>query len=276
MNRFFFLIWITATAILYIFGNDFGTRVIFFASLILPVFFVTIAAVSAKKFPSKVTKFLPVLIRGKILSENIFTGEKWETEKFEGFSEVRNCGMIKISAVDFMVRDIFGLSAWKIKNFRSEKILIMPQIIDDTLDLAEKINYRGNSSENSSIREYRPGDSFKYIHWKLSNKTDKLLVREKTSSSDKALLLMEIFSCSPVSDFEPELVSARATALYNASHRLISQEQSHDLAWINTSSGKFTSHEINCIHDLDRAFSELLTTTVNFCEIYAIAPPINS
>ena len=36
----------------------------------------------------------------------------------------------------------------------------------------------GGFSEIHDLREYRPGDSLHEIHWKLSAKTDKLIVRE--------------------------------------------------------------------------------------------------
>ena len=48
-------------------------------------------------------------------------------------------------------------------------------------------------SEIFELREYVPGDNIKAIHWKLSNKIDKPIVRVGHSSTNtKTLIFLEI------------------------------------------------------------------------------------
>ena len=47
----------------------------------------------------------------------------------------------------------------------------------------------GGFSEIHDLREYRPGDSLHDIHWKLSAKTDKLIVRE-AEEPDRGLIVL--------------------------------------------------------------------------------------
>ena len=47
----------------------------------------------------------------------------------------------------------------------------------------------GGFSEVHEMREYRPGDSMKSIHWKLSAKTDKLMVREPQEAQWKKIIV---------------------------------------------------------------------------------------
>jgi hypothetical protein len=48
---------------------------------------------------------------------------------------------------------------------------------------------QGIVTEYGDIREFRPGDGMKSIHWKLSTKLDELQVRKYTSETDKELLV---------------------------------------------------------------------------------------
>ncbi len=61
-------------------------------------------------------------------------------------------------------------------------------------------------TEYGDIREYRPGDGIKSIHWKLSTKMEELQVRKLTSESEKNLLLYADFSIAPTAwNFSDEL-----------------------------------------------------------------------
>jgi len=53
---------------------------------------------------------------------------------------------------------------------------------------------RNTMNEYGDIREYRPGDSIKSVHWKLSTKWEELQVRKFTSETDKDLLIFADFA----------------------------------------------------------------------------------
>ena len=53
-----------------------------------------------------------------------------------------------------------------------------------------KPKYGGGFSEEHDLRDYRPGDMSNSIHWKLSSKTDKLIVREALEQENKEIFLV--------------------------------------------------------------------------------------
>ena len=56
----------------------------------------------------------------------------------------------------------------------------IPPDLDLALEAAVQLKpkYGGGYSEEHDLREYRPGDTINSIHWKLSSKTDEVIVRE--------------------------------------------------------------------------------------------------
>ncbi|MCL2527913.1 MAG: DUF58 domain-containing protein, partial [Defluviitaleaceae bacterium] len=186
-----------------------------------------------------------------------------------------NCGMIKLSLINITASDMFSLSSWKIKRAMESEILVMPKPLDIQLTINPRakavldseeysMNHPGNDpSETFAIREYIPGDSLKSIHWKLSLKTDTLLVRELGMPvMDKILLLMETALPQGISEINHDQISAVTAALYSISREI---DVPHTLGWMDTVSGAYISQEIINHGDLDTAFTQLLANTIKPC-----------
>lgn len=105
------------------------------------------------------------------------------------FTPVRR-GMIYLSGIKLFRPDPFGLCfATKIISC-TDSLLVLPKRYDVphiSLPGSSPIHQPGGipfsssigeSDEFSSLREYRPGDSFRGIHWKSWAKTGKLIVKE--------------------------------------------------------------------------------------------------
>ena len=70
----------------------------------------------------------------------------------------------------------------------SEDVSQQDAVVDVSMDL-----YAGNSEEQRDIREYRPGDSLKWIHWKVSSKRQQLMTREfEEEQGEKDILLFSM------------------------------------------------------------------------------------
>ncbi len=83
--------------------------------------------------------------------------------------------------------------------------------------------------ETLGIREYRPGDPIRQIHWKLSQKTDKLMLRETgLAVSDEILLL---FESAPSPEPTEEDAPAALEALLSLSASLLEEGLPHTIAW---------------------------------------------
>jgi len=312
-NRFALLTWVIMAIALYIFGNDYGTRVILAASIAVPAIMIVLAGLAARsmslalehptvckcgetveiRIVIKGRGLLPGYVHCRILCENLLTGESYEEELNPAAStrftlSSNSCGVLAISIVKLTAVDLFSLSAWDIKKRHStaamthlntaprdatSKILVMPTLLNSQLKINPStkasleseeysMHFSGSDpSETFAIREYRPGDPLKSIHWKLSQKTDKLLVRELGMPvDDRILLLLE--TSIPEGTAGYDCISAMAAALYSISHELITQEISHSLGWMETVSTEYKSHTIASHGDLDIAFSSILANTV--------------
>lgn len=102
------------------------------------------------------------------------------------------CGNLSVSVKSIKIFDylhIFSVLA-KIEEIIQKKIVIVPELFLSEIVLVDQMNTMSESdiysmekagndaSETFLIREYYPGDSIKNIHWKLSQKVDKTMVRE--------------------------------------------------------------------------------------------------
>ena len=96
------------------------------------------------------------------------------------------CGVISCRMKRCELQDLLGLFVIS-RRFEQELICaVLPEAqkaqvnLDAALDAVRvlKPKYGGGFSEEHDLRDYRPGDMPNSIHWKLSSKTDKLIVRE--------------------------------------------------------------------------------------------------
>ena len=107
------------------------------------------------------------------------------------------CGVISCRITRCELRDPLGLFAIK-RSFDEELFCaVLPEALkaqvnlDAALDVSQvlKPKYGGGFSEEYDLRAYRPGDLSNSIHWKLSSKTDDLIVREALSAENSAIYL---------------------------------------------------------------------------------------
>ena len=108
-------------------------------------------------------------------------------EEFEVKTE--HCGLIRFSVDRLYAVDYFRLFRFKINCEGADSVIALPKtfetkvFIEDEFASADssniiKKNATPDTSETVGIREYVIGDSVSDIHWKLSQKTDRLLVKE--------------------------------------------------------------------------------------------------
>ena len=100
----------------------------------------------------------------------------------------QECGQLQCSLINFECRDLLGLFSVKRKGGTETLCTVMPSAVeaDHPVQFETSLNtaailkpkYGGGFAEDHDLRTYRPGDSSNSIHWKLSSKTDSLIVRE--------------------------------------------------------------------------------------------------
>lgn len=97
------------------------------------------------------------------------------------------CGMLTCRVLSYECRDALGLFKIRRRCDSAMNIAVVPRPADELdMEIFSALNakqrlkpkYGGGYSEEHDLREYRPGDTVNSIHWKLSSKTDKVIVRE--------------------------------------------------------------------------------------------------
>lgn len=140
-------------------------------------------------------------LKTTVICINVHTGEKAETvletsllpkqKKNVNFTfDCPHCGVNRINVDEIKIGDVFGIFYKKFDCTAEKEITILPQLFKTDICLEntdtampESNVYSSEKSGNDpgeifAVREYVPGDAIRKIHWKLSEKTDTLMVKE--------------------------------------------------------------------------------------------------
>ena len=135
-------------------------------------------------------------IRGKVTTVRLFDGGK-KRIRFGTAINTRHCGGVKLQGFRMWVYDYLGLFCLPAGKKENRLLLVRPvplkpKTVPDMnrfLSGVTRPKAGGGYSENHDMRLYRPGDNLHQIHWKLSAKTGKLMIREPLESIAGAAML---------------------------------------------------------------------------------------
>lgn len=121
-------------------------------------------------------------------------------------------------------------------------------------DEFEETNAKGLVSSNvTDIREYIPGDRLQKIHWKLSAKIDKLMVKEnEQTSSNQFTILVELYLPEPAS----LLLEQSLTDAYAMAWALLAAGEVFFFCYYSIHEEDFIKHLIHNKEDLETALLE--------------------
>ena len=260
-QRIVWLLLVLAAAALYLFENNGATLAVLLIVLLVPIFGILLAAFGTKNATADIV--LPERcacgdeIRGALhsqtrgeavlLVENHHTGESAELSLPLMRSETpftvqaACCGVVRARVKHLLARDLFGLAAWKCPVTAEAATVVLPALFQPEVMLTESAFAMLDSEEYSAvkpgfdpsetfgIREYRPGDSIKTIHWKLSQKSGDTMVRELSLPVEHQVLLR--YENPVVNETDPAAIHSLTTVLLSLSAVLFEQGIIHDLGW---------------------------------------------
>lgn len=131
------------------------------------------------------------------------TGEVMRGEnRMEYEVSFRETGNYEFRILRVRIYDLMGLFSIGKKVYAADHAVVLPKVWDIPVSLGEAVrNFYGDAeeydekrpgqdnSETFAVREYRPGDKLQSIHWKLSAKTEELMVREYSQPKACPLIL---------------------------------------------------------------------------------------
>lgn len=215
---------------------DIGTPVKFKVSVknktIFPCVNIKIPIVMKNDFCSDVNK-QNIFVSASALKEN----------KYEFEIKSEHCGDVTFSFDKIYFYDPLKIWKFKKKIKKSFSVMFIPQtqFIEASLDLNSGImmesdvfskNKPGDDpSEVFKIREYQGGDKFNRIHWKLSTKSDNLLVKEYSLPINQAVLLLIEFKIDTADAQYMYKLDSIVCAAISISNFLAENEVAHMLEW---------------------------------------------
>lgn len=153
-------------------------------------------------------------------------------EEYEVASSNRLCGAIKISCEQIWVLDILNLFKVRAGKCRETRSIVYPRKLNLLVGLSRTTvgapkseglmqNRKGNDpSEMFDIREYVPGDDIRSIHWKLSSKTDSLILRQASDPSHYNVVLLPDFGLDVAVYPEAAEINTAIAAMYAVGEQL--------------------------------------------------------
>lgn len=214
---------------------------------------------------------------------NLLTGEEEKLDRLEatacrGGAEFRfqavcpNCGRLKIEIEQLRIVDPIGLFSKKMRFYADGASLILPETFpvdvelhtpdlpDIESDRYSPVRAGDDPSELFGLRDYREGDPLRNIHWKLSEKYDRTVVREASLPVAHSFLLM-LDNC-PAAEVAPSAAAAACEALISVSQALADQSISHQIAWVDRETEMIAVNTIASVEDLYACQGLLLSARI--------------
>ena len=178
-----------------------------------------------------------------------------------------NAGRYEIAVSSAMLTDPLGLSSRQVVCSDREYVTIMPEIFDMQVSYASDAamlesdrtadSRRGNDpGDVRAIREYVPGDPVRNIHWKLSEKTDKLLVKELGNPiTDQFLVILD--TAREVSRI-PAALETVASVFVSLAETIRRDSSGLSIGWTDPETGRAVIRKIQEENDLTAAADEYL------------------
>lgn len=179
-------------------------------------------------------------------------------------------GRLRVSIPWVMLYDCFGLIGVRCKTSVVYHVTVQP----DTFDMSIVLNQTAISlsesdiysqerpgydmTETFQIREYIPGDSIRQVHWKLSNKLDRMIVRDPALPVIQNVL---VFWERTGETSDAESLDAQAEVIVSLCKALVDRSIQFTVGWNDTDRNLCILHEIRCLGDLVAIIPRLMRAT---------------
>lgn len=177
-----------------------------------------------------------------------------------------HCGRLRLTVERLKLYDCFGLIGIPVKCNAKCHLTVQPQgfeccvTLNDLLggaadsDLYSQVRSGWDLTETFQLRDYVPGDSPRQIHWKLSGKFDRLIVRDPGLPVVQDVLL---FWERTGDSAEADVIDAQAEVLFSIANALLEQSVQFRLGW--NDENRCVILEITDLDDLIGALPRLLS-----------------
>lgn len=187
--------------------------------------------------------------------------------------DAKYCGNIDIFIEYVYIYDYLSIFKFKKKINKRSSITILPNVynMDNDIVIHEVVSDEGerysqymrgeDTSEIFDIRDYVQGDKLNRVHWKLSSKYDKMIVKEfGYPLSTKIELLLELYVDK--SQDCCKIVDGLIETLASVSYSLIQKGHEHNILWYREDIRELVSERIASREDFERTMRHILNSNV--------------
>lgn len=235
------------------------------------------------------SSFLP-LLKGVVFVEykNGFSGEKGkkklyfsvdatERKKQELYLDVKTVGDVCVSVEKIKIYDYLSIFSRKLmKKQPGEHILVLPpkkemyveadHYMSESMGETDKFSpYKKGEdpSEIFDIREFKNGDKYQRIHWKLSFKKQTLMVKDYSLPLADAVLIFVDFSMTETGKDRERMLEILTRGIYSVSFALFEQELPQKFIWYDGLAGAIREEKAAKEEDLYFLFQEMFQTKIS-------------
>lgn len=176
-------------------------------------------------------------------------------------------GTVLIATRKIRVYDALGLFAFRKADLPEQMMIIYPDQRDVTVLMERPVEVNGDGSryaperpgqdvsEIFALREYAAGDEIRKIHWKLSGKMDRTMVRDFSLPLNYSVfLLLELVQGSE------DVVDAQVEVYLELSRALLENGLNHNMGWYDAGTGSFHVETLDDFEDLEMASAQVLAS----------------
>lgn len=276
VRRGIYLAALTSCLVFYVFYREWMAAVVLLTVLLLPVFSLLVSlpamlGVRVKlKCPRAVTmgeqaeiclraesRFPQPPMRGKLIVRRETSGDIWKY-KNQGNLATDHCSGLTVRVASCWVYDYLGLFRRRVCKRVTEVVVVRPKPVplEKVPDFSRRAAWAwrpkqgGGFAENHELRLYRPGDNLQQIHWKLTAKTGKPILREAMEAEQNHMVVSLDLKGTPAK------LDDLLGKLFWLSGKLLEAELVHE---IHTLTGNgIVSYSIADKADLETALDKLL------------------
>lgn len=207
-----------------------------------------------------------------VCSANVFA-KAFSTEVFEFAVGCEHVGQMDITATRAVLHDSFHLFAFSQKVNCSATVTMTPPVFPVSFgvrsnnltvgesDIFSKHKPGDDPSEVFDIRDYRGGDKLNRIHWKLTVKQNKYMVKDYSFPINESLLLYADLSVGS-NDVSLDAVDAYFSALMSLSFEMVNTKKLFSIAWYDDNSNSFKSEKISSAEDVYVALGQIFASHI--------------
>ena len=221
-------------------------------------------------------------MRCRAETQNLLTGEKGTLEiclslmpksqkeiRFRVGSEY--CGRINVTMTEIGAFDPFSIFRTTAKSDALARAMVYPDTFEAEVSIAlnnaqleDCDEYSPNKpgwdrTETFQIREYVDGDSIRQIHWKLTTKYDKIIIRDPALPVLRSVLVMWDKSLPAEVALTPSVSDAMGEAFVSVCKSLVDRSISFHVAYNDPAAELIELFEVNDLAGLSEVTARLLS-----------------